>query len=137
MALTFRLSVITPEREFFSGDAESLTVETIDGQICVLANHEPLVTALNVGVLKIVKRGGEVLRATHTEGFMQVNRDSVTLLAQACEWPHEIDLPRAEEAYARAQARAREAKNVDDVIRLKVAMLRASTRIKVKRYGKH
>ena len=136
MALTFRLSVITPEREFFSGEAESVTVESIDGQICVLANHVPLVTALNVGVLKIVKRGGETLLATHTEGVMQVNRDSVVLLAQACEWPDEIDLRRAQEAYARAQARAHTLKSGDAVIRNDIALMRAMTRIRVKGYGK-
>lgn len=133
---TFHLEVITPEREFFSGEAESLTVETIAGQICILAGHLPLVTALSVGVLKIIKAGGEVLQATHTQGFMKVRREKVLLLVQACEWPDEIDLPRAEEAYARAQARARSARGTDETIRLKVAMLRASTRIRVKRYGK-
>ena len=136
MAQSFHLDVITPEREFYSGEVESLTVETIDGQICVLAGHLPLVTALGVGVMRIVKRGGEVAEAAHTEGFMHVGRDKVVMFAQACEWPNEINLPRAEEAYARAQARSREAKDTNEAIRLKVAMLRATTRIKVKRYMK-
>jgi F-type H+-transporting ATPase subunit epsilon len=136
MAKSFHLDVITPEREFYNGEVESLTVETIDGQICVLAGHLPLVTALGVGVLKIVKTGGEVAEAAHMEGFMQVGREKVVMFAQACEWPNEINLPRAEEAYARAQARSRETKSTNDAIRLKVAMLRATTRIKVKRYMK-
>ncbi len=130
---SFILNVITPEREFFSGEAESLTVETIAGQICVLAGHTPLVTALGIGVLNIMKRGGERVEASHSEGFMQVIPGKVTVFAQSCEWPDEIDLPRAEEAFARAQARAREEKNTDDVIRIKVAMLRAAARIRVKR----
>jgi len=136
MANSFHLDVITPEREFFSGEVESLTVETINGQISVLAGHQPLVTALGVGVLKIVKRGGEVAEAAHMEGFMEVGREKVALFVQACEWPSEISLPRAEEAYARAQTRSREAKSTHDVIRVKIAMLRAATRIKVKRYTK-
>lgn len=133
---SFILNVITPEREFFSGEVESLTVETIAGQICVLAGHTPLVTALGIGVLKITKRGGERVAASHSEGFMQVTPEKVSVFAQSCEWPDEIDLPRAEEAFARAQERAREEKNTDDAIRIKVAMLRATTRIRLKRNGR-
>lgn len=132
---SFQLRVITPEREFFTGEVETLIVESIDGQLCVLAGHEPMVTALGVGVMKITKHGGKAVEATHTEGFLEVSRRGVTLLAQACEWPEEIDLRRAEEAYERAQERARDAKGGDDVIRNKISLLRASTRIKVKQIG--
>ena len=130
---SFHLSVITPEREFFNDEVEILTVETIGGQLCVLAGHEPMVTALGVGVMKIKLHGGKTLEATHSEGFLEVTKRGVMLLSQACEWPDEIDIRRAEEAYERARARVRAPKSTDDVVHSKIALVRAMTRIKVKK----
>jgi F-type H+-transporting ATPase subunit epsilon len=131
LAKPFNLVILTPEREFYNGTAESLTVESIDGQLSVLADHIPLVIALGVGTLRI-KNGDEVLEAFHSEGFMEVRSDATIVLSQACEWPQEIDMRRAEEARARAESRLEQRKNAVSVERSKIALARALTRIKVK-----
>ena len=128
MAKTYPLVILTPEREFFKGDVYSLTVESIDGQLCVLADHIPMVTALTAGVLQIEDSKGEHV-AFHSEGFMQVARDEVTLLAQTCEWPEEIDARRAQGAAKRAQERL---SSHNDAGRSTVALLRALRRLQVK-----
>ena len=131
MAGSFQLSVITPEREFFKGEVESLTVETVDGQLCVLASHVPMATALSVGIMKIKKSDGETVEATHTEGFLEVRpRNIVTMLVQACEWPHEIDALRAEEALKRAAAYTKGQR--DEEKRIRSALLRATVRLRLK-----
>lgn len=131
MPKTFNLTVLTPEREFYKGVAESLVVESIDGELCILAGHMPIVTALAIGELRI-KTGEETMTAFHSEGFLEVHSDSTVVLLQACEWPWEIDVNRAVEARARAENRLEQHKNAQAIVRSKVALSRALTRIRVK-----
>ena len=46
---TFELSVMTPEKQFFSGSVEAVTVMGLDGEITVLADHAPMTVSLNIG----------------------------------------------------------------------------------------
>ena len=48
----FHLEIVTPDRQFFIGEAQELTVPAIDGSLGVLAGHEPAVTALEPGELR-------------------------------------------------------------------------------------
>ena len=100
--MTFELSIMTPERQFFSGQVEALTVTGIDGQMTVLAGHAPMVVSLDIGEISI-KQDGTWRQAVNTEGFMEVLGDSVVMFVQACEWPEDIDVRRAEEAKHRAE----------------------------------
>lgn len=45
----FQLHLIRPTETLFTGQVERLFVRTINGQLCLLTNHFPLVTALDVG----------------------------------------------------------------------------------------
>ena len=49
MAKSFRLMVLTPEREFYNADATYVSVQTIAGSVGIMAGHVPMVTALGVG----------------------------------------------------------------------------------------
>jgi len=134
MAKSFRLMVLTPEREFYSGDAVYVSVDTIAGSIGVLAGHTPMVSALDVGTLVIHPDANTSRTAFHSEGFIEVREDGVYVLAQACEWPEEIDEKRAMEAEQRAYERL--AAHPGDTSRAmghsKVALMRAITRRKIK-----
>lgn len=55
--MTFELSIMTPERQFFSGQVEALTVTGIDGQMTVLAGHAPMVVSLDIGEISIKQDG--------------------------------------------------------------------------------
>ncbi|HOG01700.1 MAG: ATP synthase epsilon chain [Firmicutes bacterium ADurb.Bin248] len=133
MAKTFRLMVLTPEREFFNGDAAYVGVNTIAGSIGVLADHIPMVSALDVGTLTIRAQDGGARTAFHSEGFIEVRADGVYVLCQACEWPEEIDEKRALEAEHRAEERlARPAEDAQVFKRNRVALMRALTRRKIK-----
>lgn len=130
MSKSFPLIILTPEREFFNDLAESITVESIGDQLTVLANHIPMVTSLSVGQLTI-RTGDQVLKASHSEGFMEVRGDATILLCQACEWPHEIDVKRARDARERVKARLLEEQSRIILDRSKVALMRALIRIKL------
>lgn len=100
---TFRLEVISPERIFYTGDAEMVELTTTEGDIGIYADHIPLTTIVAPGVMTITEPGGVLKEAAVLEGFMEITPDKVTILAQSCEWPEEIDINRAAEAKARAE----------------------------------
>ncbi len=99
---TTTLTIVTPERELFSGDVEQITLPTQAGQITVLANHIPLVAPLTPGEL-ILKSGTEVTPVSVSGGFVKVDSGAVQVLADTAERVEEIDEARAEAAKERAE----------------------------------
>ena len=134
MPKPFHLMVLTPEREFYSGEAVYVSVQSIAGSIGVLADHVPMVSALDVGALEIHTDEHTIRTAFHSEGFIEVRPECVYILSQACEWPEEIDEKRALEAEQRAQERLRQERGdeLGTMGHSKVALMRAMTRRKVK-----
>ena len=134
MPKPFHLMVLTPEREFYSGEAIYVSVQTIAGSIGVLADHVPMVSALDVGALVIQPDENTTRTAFHSEGFIEVRPECVYILSQACEWPEEIDEKRALEAELRAQERLQQERGEDlaTMGHSKVALMRAMTRRKIK-----
>lgn len=127
--MTFELSIMTPERQFFSGQVEALTATGIDGQMTVLAGHAPMVVSLDIGEISI-KQDGTWRQAVNTEGFMEVLGDSVVMFVQACEWPEDIDVRRAEEAKHRAEERIRQRQSILESQTSKIALARAMVRLR-------
>ncbi len=107
MPKTFHLEIITPERIVFSQDVNQITLPTLSGEITILPNHLPLISSLNAGELKIVSNGQEIFLAI-SSGLIQVNPNSVKILADTAERAEEIDEARAEAARLRAQTLLKE-----------------------------
>ena len=74
---TFRLEVISPERIFYTGDAEMVELTTTEGDIGIYADHIPLTTIVAPGVMTITEPGGVLKEAAVLEGFMEIK--SVTV----------------------------------------------------------
>ncbi len=122
----FKVKVITPDRIFYEGEADLLELKTSEGDIGILAGHIPLTAIIAPGVLKITK-DGETKEAALLEGFVEILQDRVTVLAEACEWPDEIDENRAKEAKIRAERRLSEGDG--DLARAELALRKALIRI--------
>ena len=128
----FRLRIITPDRVFYEGEASMVEMNTTDGEIGVYSQHVPTTFILVPGVLTIHESGEEKCAALHA-GFVEVLQNQVTVLAEAAEWPDEIDVERAKRARARAEERLHDrAENINQM-RAEAALRRALTRIKVGR----
>ncbi|MBO5372169.1 MAG: ATP synthase F1 subunit epsilon [Lachnospiraceae bacterium] len=127
----FQVKIITPDRIFYTGEAEMIEFMTSSGQIGVYKNHIPLTTVLAPGAVIIHEAEGEKVAAVHA-GFAEILPEQVTLLAEIAEWPEEIDENRAKAARKRAEERL-QAKTEDvDVVRAEFALRKALTRIGVK-----
>lgn len=125
---TFNLQIISPTRVFFDGDAEMVEMKTTEGEIGVLAGHIPLTVVLEPGILRIKQADGKKEAALH-DGFVKITKNKVTILAESCEWPDEIDINRAEEAKMRAERRLKMKEAGLDVKRAEIALKKALVRI--------
>ena len=128
MAETMKLQVITPDKEFFHGDVSMVELNTADGELGVYPQHIPLTTAATPGVLKI-HQDGQVKKAALLSGFLQILPEKMTILAEVCEWPEEIDGARANEARIRAERRLTEHSPETDIARAEAALQRALVRL--------
>jgi F-type H+-transporting ATPase subunit epsilon len=130
MANTFYLEIVTPDRKFYSGDIEQLILKTPEGEIGILKDHMPIVVAVAIGPIRILK-DGEWLEAVLSEGFMEVKADKTVILADTAEWPNEIDINRAKAAEERARERLQSQLSRMEYMRSQAALQRAVTRLKV------
>ncbi len=105
MAATFHVRLLTPEREVFAGDAQHLYARGSLGYLGVLANHAPLLTSLEPGVMSIRLPGGALEHFVVTGGFLEVSSNRATVLADAAEPASEIDAAAAERALSEARGR--------------------------------
>ncbi len=77
-----RVTVISPERAVFDGDADAVVAPAYDGEVGILPRHAPFMTLLGSGRLTI-RSGGEPPRTVWVEGgFLQVVNDMVRVVAE-------------------------------------------------------
>ncbi len=127
---TFQLQVVTPEGILFDGEAESVLVHTLEGDVEILAGHTDLFAPLGVGRARILA-GGEKKSAACSGGFLSVLKGKVKLAAVTFEFADTLDITRANAAKERAE-RAIAAARDDREQRIASAKLaRALARISV------
>lgn len=127
----FRLEVISPERIFYNGEVEMVELTTTEGDIGIYADHIPLTTIVAPGVMTITESDGVLKEAAVLEGFMEITQEKVTILAQSCEWPEEIDVNRAQEAKARAERRLKSTDANINMARADLALRKSLIRLEL------
>lgn len=118
-----QLKVYSPTRIFYEGEAEFVEFVTTEGELGVYPNHIPLTAVVAPGVLRITV-GGKVREATLLDGFATILPKEIVILSEACEWPEEIDIHRAEEARIRAERKLAMEQTVRDELALRRAIVR-------------
>lgn len=124
----FKLQVISPDRIFYDGEAEMVEVKTTEGEMGIYRDHIPLTAIVAPGILRI-HEGEEVKEAALLDGFIEITKTKVVVLAEACEWPEEIDINRANEAKIRAERRLKGEEGSINEVRAEMALRRSLTRI--------
>ncbi len=102
MSDQIQLEVITPERRVLAEPVDAVTVPGANGELGILPGHTPLISQLRSGVLSYTK-GGATSRLHVSGGFVEVNTDRVSVLADVAERPEEIDAARARLAREHAE----------------------------------
>lgn len=125
------LEIVTPERTVFSQEVTMVVASTVDGQIGILANHIPLVTVLEIGVMRVQISSGQKFALAIGGGFLEISPDNkVTVLAETAELAAEIDAERARQAADRAQQRIDKSTDSTDIARAEIALRRALARLR-------
>ena len=94
MADQLQLEVVTPERRVLAEAVNSVTVPGRNGEMQILPGHAALISELQTGVLAY-NQGGTAQQLHVSGGFIEVNNDKVSVLAEIAERPEEIDAARA------------------------------------------
>ena len=94
MANELQLEVVTPERRVLAEAVNSVTVPGRNGDMQILPGHAALISELQTGVLAY-NQGGTTQQLHVSGGFIEVNNDKVSVLAEIAERPEEIDAARA------------------------------------------
>lgn len=120
------VAVVSAERAVWSGEAKSIVAKTPEGDIGILANHEPVLALLvDSSALKIVEADGSTMLVAVHGGFFSVAGNEVNVIAEVAELAEDIDVDRAKAALGRLQA---EGDRDEDG---QAALKRAETRIQV------
>ncbi|MDO8379387.1 MAG: ATP synthase F1 subunit epsilon [Pseudomonadota bacterium] len=81
MAGKLHFSLVSPERELFSGEVDQVDAPGSEGDFGVLAGHAPFMTTLKTGRVKVFN-DGRVQAFDVQGGFADVTPDGLTILAE-------------------------------------------------------
>lgn len=129
---SFDLKIVTPDGRLFDGQARSLTVRTVEGDVCILPGHINFLTALGMGEAKVVDGEGKARRAACIGGMLSVSGSEVKLVPTTFEWADEIDVNRAQRAKSEAEEKLSHRDRLSDhelaiaEAKLKRALVRSS-----------
>ena len=123
------LKIITHDRVVFDEDVDEIYSKGVDGEFGILKGHVPFMSALDIGITKVVQSGKTKLFTT-MGGVFQFKNDEGLILTQCAECGDEIDEVRARDAMERAKARLAEHSASVDAKRAEAALAREMVRLK-------
>ncbi|ENH97966.1 F0F1 ATP synthase epsilon subunit [Gracilibacillus halophilus YIM-C55.5] len=126
---TLKVSVVTPDGPVLEDSFEMVSCKAENGELGILPGHIPLVAPLTISSVRLKGESSE--RIAVSGGFLEVQPDQVTILAQSAEQPNEIDVERARKAKDRAEQRLQAKQDEIDFRRAERALERALNRIDV------
>lgn len=80
MPRAFQVDVVSPEATVWSGMATIVIARTPEGELGIMADHEPLMGTLSTGAVEIEEESGRRTTIGVHGGFIQVLNNQVTLI---------------------------------------------------------
>jgi F-type H+-transporting ATPase subunit epsilon len=99
----FPVEVLSPEGEVFNDEVEMVSTRTTVGLIGILANHAPLLGALEPTELRLYRSDSDVVRFAQSEGYIQVADNRAMLLVEEAHAPDQLDVSRLRERLQQAE----------------------------------
>lgn len=97
--------VVSQTKKLFSADdVDYLTVPSVKGSIQIFAGHYNMVSMLDLGVMEIVSKDKEKTNIILSSGFIEVNNDQITVLADSADLSQELIREQIEAAISRAES---------------------------------
>lgn len=111
--MTLTVRVISPDKTVWDSEAEEVILPSTTGQLGILSGHAPLLTALDVGVMR-VRPGKDWLPIALMGGFAEVENNEVTILVNGAERGDAIDKAAALDAYTKAEERLNQVQGTEN-----------------------
>ncbi len=100
---TFPFELVSPERIVYSGDVTAVVLPGENGEMTVMAGHEPLMVILKAGFLVVAEKEGKGRRMLISSGFADINEKGMTVLAERAHNNEEISAELLENEIAHAE----------------------------------
>ena len=85
-----KVSVVSAEKEVWTGEAKQVVARTMIGQIGILRGHEPVLAILDSGEVRVTLEDGTIVTVSAEDGFLSVEHDMVTVVARNAELVHAV-----------------------------------------------
>jgi|TARA_Y100001954_G_scaffold203831_1_gene224780 F-type H+-transporting ATPase subunit epsilon len=126
--MSLNVRVITPDKVVWDAMAEELILPSSTGQIGVLTDHAPLLTALDIGVMKLKSDAGWT-SIVLMEGFAEVEDNKVTILCNGAEEGSSIDATTAQAELEKVTLLVDEATTKKEKIEATIELRKAKARL--------
>ncbi|MEH6625496.1 MAG: F0F1 ATP synthase subunit epsilon [Motiliproteus sp.] len=103
MAMTVHCDIVSAEEEIFSGLIEFVSLTGSLGDVGITPGHAPLLTEIKPGPVELRKQGGEEDIFYVSGGFLEVQPNKVTIMADTALRAHDMNEAAAEEARKQAE----------------------------------
>ncbi len=131
MADKLKLEMVTPYKRVLSEEVDELIMPGTLGELGILPGHSPLLTTLKVGEFTY-RKGTSLYHVAVNWGYVEVEDDTVIVLAETAEPADQIDMARARTALGRAEEALKKLDPEDKEYRImEAALKRALIRIQV------
>ncbi len=128
--MSLQVCIMTPDRIFWNDQAEEIILPTNTGQMGVLANHAPLITALDIGVM-LIRTKKDWISLALMGGFALVKQNQITVLVNEAESSETIETEQAESAFNDAKAQLDQAEGQKQKVEANFVFKRARARYQV------
>lgn len=128
---TFSLKLIACDKVFYDGPCEILIFDGFDGEMAIMANHEPMTCSVETGELRFRVPGETTWQeAIVSTGLLKVEHNKVDIIVYSAERPEEIDKFRAEAALERAKEQLAQKQSIMEYHVSTASMARAMARLR-------
>lgn len=79
---TLNVELVAADRKVWQGEARQVNARSVEGELGILPGHEPILTLLGAGDVTIKAEDGSSQTATIDAGFLSVDRNTVTIVAE-------------------------------------------------------
>ncbi len=111
--MTLTVRVVAPDKTVWDSTAEEVILPSTTGQLGILSGHAPLLTALDIGVMR-VRPGKEWVAIALMGGFAEIENDEVIILVNGAEKGESIDKDKAKAALSEAESRLNKVQNTEN-----------------------
>jgi len=130
MANTIHVDVVSAEESIYSGEAEFVVLPGVAGELGIYPRHTPLLTQIKPGAVRIKVPGeAEETLVFVQGGFLEVQPNVITVLADTAIRAHDLDEAKALEAKSRAEEAMQRKLSAEEIAKAQAELAGAAAQI--------